>query len=318
MRTASPPLRLPTAGCLSSLEQLQLRHCPALRVLPRSIGSLQQLQQLVVSHCPQLQALPRSLTKLCSLKHLEIAACGLKALPAAFPGPELAASLTSLSISDCDAIKELPDGLFTRAGPALTALQRLALQLPSLEALPPGIGARLPRLEKFTVGGQALGELPSSLGQLSELTHLVVRGCHALAALPACVADLASLRRLDVVSCKNLPELPKNFGGNCLRSSLTCLVLSDCQSLRELPASVGALGNLQELVLHSCGRLRHLPSSMGGEAARLGDALQSLTISGCDGLDGLPVSLLHLKQKITPGAAAEAAAARALASSLDA
>ncbi|KAF6257205.1 hypothetical protein COO60DRAFT_1701963 [Scenedesmus sp. NREL 46B-D3] len=305
-------------GCLSSLERLELLHCPSLRALPRSVCGLQQLQQLVVRHCPRLHALPRSLAKLCSLRHLEIEACGLKALPAAFPGPRLAASLSSLSISDCHGIEELPDGLFTTAGPALTALQRLTLQLPSLESLPPGIGARLPRLVKFTVGGQALSELPSQLWQFRRLSHLVVRGCHALAALPAAIADLESLTRLDVISCKNLSELPENFGANCLSSSLTCLVLSDCHSLRELPASVGALGSLRELVLHSCGRLRQLPSSMGGEAAGLGDALQSLTISGCDSLHGLPVSLLHLKQKITPGAAAEAAAARALASALDA
>jgi hypothetical protein len=179
--------------------------------------------------------------------------------------------------------------------------------------LPPGLGARMPRLVKFTVGGQALGELPSSLGQLIELSHLVIRGCHALSSLPGCLADLMSLRRLDVVSCKNLPELPENFGASSLRSSLTCLVLSDCQSLRELPASVAALRSLRQLVLHNCSRLRHLPSSMGGEAAGLGDSLQSLTISGCVSLHGLPVSLLHLKQKITPGATAEAAAAEAMA-----
>jgi hypothetical protein len=34
-------------------------------------------------------------------------------------------------------LQELPDGLFTTAGPALTALQRLTLQLPSPESLPP-------------------------------------------------------------------------------------------------------------------------------------------------------------------------------------
>jgi Leucine-rich repeat (LRR) protein len=200
----------------------------------------------------------------------------------------------------------------------MTALQRLTLQLPSLEVLPPGLGARLPRLVKFTVGGQALSELPASLAQLSELTHLVVRGCNALAALPASIAELASLRRLDVISCKNLPELPENLGEGCLSSSLTCLVLSDCASLRELPVSVGALGGLRQLVLHSCSRLRYLPSSMGGEAAGLGDALQSLTISGCESLTGLPVSLLHLKQRITPWSAAEAAAARVLACAIEA
>uniref|UniRef100_A0A383WL19 F-box domain-containing protein n=1 Tax=Tetradesmus obliquus TaxID=3088 RepID=A0A383WL19_TETOB len=305
-------------GCLSSLEHLALLHCENLSKLPYSIGGLSQLQQLTVKGCPQLQALPKSLLKLTSLKSLEIESCGLKALPAAFPGPRLAASLTSLSISDCCGIQELPDGLFTTAGPALTALQRLTLQLPSLEMLPPGMGARLPRLVKFTVGGQALGELPASLGSLIELTHLVIRGCHALSALPACLAHLVSLRRLDVTSCKNLHELPENFGASSLRSSLTCLVLSDCASLRELPPSVGALGGLRQLVLHNCASLRHLPSSMGGEEAGLGGSLQSLTISGCEALHGLPVSLLRLKQKITPGAAAEAAAAQAVAGWADA
>jgi hypothetical protein len=34
-----------------------------------------------------------------------VPAGGLKALPAAFPGPRLAASLTSLALSDCYGIK---------------------------------------------------------------------------------------------------------------------------------------------------------------------------------------------------------------------
>jgi hypothetical protein len=93
-------------------------------------------------------------------------------------------------------------------------------------------------------------------------------------------------------------------------------------SLRELPASLWALGSLRQLVLHSCSRLRYLPSSMGerpgGVKSQLGAALQSLTISGCESLHGLPVSLLHLKQRITPGPAAEAAAARAVACAVEA
>jgi Leucine-rich repeat (LRR) protein len=44
---------------------------------------------------------------------------------------------------------------------------------------------------------------------------------------------------------------------------LQVLDLAQCQSLEEIPSSIGQLNALQELDLSSCSKLKELPSSIG-------------------------------------------------------
>ena len=62
-------------------------------------------------------------------------------------------------------------------------------------------------------------------------------------------------QELKLWDCEGLRELPASLGA---LTGLQGLDLSNCEGLRELPASLGALTGLQELDLYNCSSL-HTP-----------------------------------------------------------
>ncbi|KAH8955411.1 hypothetical protein BDL97_08G136600 [Sphagnum fallax] len=78
---------------------------------------------------------------------------------------------------------------------------------------------------------------------------------------------------LDLTECQSLEEIPLSIGQ---LNALQEFHLSWCSNLKELPSSIGQLNALQELHLSPCSKLKELPSSIGQL-----NALQELDLKGC-------------------------------------
>ncbi|CAM6033424.1 unnamed protein product, partial [Sphagnum compactum] len=94
------------------------------------------------------------------------------------------------------------------------------------------------------------------------------------------------LQVLDLAQCQSLKEIPSSIGQ---LNALQELNLSNCSNLKELPSSIGQLNALQELDLSGCSNLKELPSSIGQL-----NALQKLNLSSCSNLKELPSSISQL------------------------
>merc|ERR1711865_1098694 len=90
--------------------------------------------------------------------------------------------------------------------------------------------------------------LPPNLSRLRSLTSLYLGGCRSLSELPPSLGELQSLTSLNLKHCSSLSELPSNLGR---LQSLTSLNLSEC-SLSELPPSLSELQSLTSLDLKKC------------------------------------------------------------------
>jgi Leucine-rich repeat (LRR) protein len=94
------------------------------------------------------------------------------------------------------------------------------------------------------------------------------------------------LQVLDLAQCQSLEEIPSSIGQ---LNALQKLDLSWCWDLKELPSSIGHVNALQELYLHECYNLKKLPSSIGHL-----NALQKFDLSKCSNLKELPSSIGQL------------------------
>jgi Leucine-rich repeat (LRR) protein len=72
---------------------------------------------------------------------------------------------------------------------------------------------------------------------------------------------------------------------------LRVIDLSGCESLKELPAELGALKELQKIDLSGCRSLEKLPAEIGGLTA-----LREINLAECYSLEELPVELSALKE----------------------
>lgn len=181
----------------SSLRELNLSHCKVLEHLPVGLGKMTSLVRLDVSHCKSLVGIPESIGKLKSLLSMDISWCSsLKKLSNEF----CSLSITSLKLTRCTALEELPNGFG---------------QLESLRVL---------KLKSCTL----LKKLPEGFSKLRCLVHLDLSGCIGLQELCINFSDLLSLRTLTLDGCKNLRKLPENLDR---LDSLQHLNLSNCELL---------------------------------------------------------------------------------------
>ncbi|CAM6015990.1 unnamed protein product, partial [Sphagnum balticum] len=126
---------------------------------------------------------------------------------------------------------------------------------------------------------------------LNNVKWLCLQKC-MIPKLPNNLFYCLQLQVLDLAQCQSLEEIPSSIGQ---LNALQELHLSSCSKLQELPSSIGQLNALQELDLSWCSKLQELPSSIGQL-----NALQKLDLSMCSKLQEVPSSIgqLNALQKL--------------------
>ncbi|XP_061992738.1 TMV resistance protein N-like isoform X1 [Rosa rugosa] len=158
-------------------------------------------------------------------------------------------SLTSMDLSACEFLTELPD--FT----GILNLKELHLD-----------------------GCKRLVEVHHSVGSLNKLVTLNLDDCSNLVKLPREIS-LTSIETICLRNCERLTEFPKIIGK---MASLRYLDLSG-SGVKELDPSIGKLIGLKELYLEKCANLRTLPCSIYGL-----QNVEILDLSGCSKLATFP------------------------------
>ncbi|KAL3692718.1 hypothetical protein R1sor_006369 [Riccia sorocarpa] len=175
----------------------------------------------------------------------------------------------------------------------LIALTQLCLKnLPVLAELPDTFGG-LASLKHLTIERcSALAELPDTFGGLASLKHLTIERCSALEKLPEGFGALSELRTLSIWMCSKFEMLCESFSR---LSQLRQLPLSSLRKLKTLPATIGDLPSLDEMIVHNCPAIKELPGSF----TKL-SSVHSLDIQGCDALESLwPNSkYCHVNQRL--------------------
>lgn len=224
---------------------------------------------------------------------------------ACVPGHIGGANIRVLCITEQESLRELPTRIIARCPnlrmldvykcDQLSSLTGLSEPLPNLRTLSCRSCAQLTDIPDATItqvanvrrmilyGCVALNRLPDSLGSLQNLAILIVSDS-AIRTLPATMGRLTSLTTLDLSNNQSLRSLPVSIGD--LSTSLTTLSLTNCVSLTELPDSIGRLTALSSLSLLSCKSLETLPDSI----CELSN-ITSLNLYDCKTLRRLPATL---------------------------
>jgi hypothetical protein len=159
--------------------------------------------------------------------HLDLANSGwLTGLPRAVEAE-------SIDVSDCARLGELPE---------VVKCSALDLQRTHVKSLPAGLNVSQ-RIDATDC------EYLSEVGAL-RVSALILRGCLALGRL----SDGLQVRHLDLSQCGRLAEVPASTA-----RSLWDLDVSDCQSLKALPAG---LVQLRTLNVRGCTNLHALPDDI--------------------------------------------------------
>ncbi|XP_050113713.1 disease resistance protein RGA2-like [Malus sylvestris] len=302
------------------LEELSLTNCDQLRSAPSHFPSLKKLQinsmgsgmpianissnlttltSLTIRNINGLDCLPEGMLKNNkNLAYLEIRYCPDLTCISTDHVFGCCASLRSVSISRCDSLRCLPDGLQT-----LVSLNKLSIEsCNSLELIPDMHG--LTSLNKLII--EYCSKLTSIQFEqgLPSLCDLIIDNCPELSSLPSGLEYCTSLQNLrisgyeqglppslhslEISGCKSLESIPFEQG----LPSLCKLFIRSCPQLSSLPSGLEYCTSLQHLTISDCEML----SSIGIHG--LPPSLHSLDINGCNSLESIPSleNLTHLRE----------------------
>jgi Leucine-rich repeat (LRR) protein len=234
---------------------------------------------LELSHVPAPD-LPEALGRLTQLTMLSIASSAVTALPESIGNLQ---RLERLQLASLRQLTTLPAGV-SRLG----ALKWLVAMRTPLQSLPSDIDA-LRNLREIWLSGGTYAKLPDSIVNLRALATLSVEepasAEGSLTRLPHRLGALGSLTTLRIKGHARLPALPESINqlGN-----LTTLRVENCP-LVMLPRALNGLQALQTLSLSGCDKLARLPDSLTSIGG-----LRILGLSGCAGLTSLPQAIGQL------------------------
>ncbi|XP_030516138.1 putative disease resistance protein At3g14460 [Rhodamnia argentea] len=260
-----------------------------------------RLQDLRISECDSLPASPFSEGRFLptTLRTLAIGGCrGVESL--AEINVDRLQSLQEISISFCENLRSLPQGLHTLSHlTSLTLMRCPGLELECFPPLPPGITSF--RLE----GCPKIKALPNQLHRLTCLRDLEIQRCESMTRFPDGGLP-PQLQRLWVRDCGNMKHPVREWltpltslqllyidgssigGGGVgeeedlvlpLPSSLLDLSIYDMPNLERLSITVPP--SLRRLWIYDCPKLRELPKDEDGHGHGLPPTLEFLWISGC-------------------------------------
>ncbi|MGW5238634.1 COR domain-containing protein [Monashia sp. NPDC004114] len=148
--------------------------------------------------------------------------------------------VTSVHLSDAEAVEELPDWLVE-----LPNLKTISIQNSSIEVFPPVL-LKL-KIHHLAISSARLEELPIDLGRMSRLQSLILPG-NLLESVPESILEMLDLVTLDL-SYNHLSEAPwMQFPPNVRFLSLWG------NGLKEIPRSIGEMVNLETLIISRRGR----------------------------------------------------------------
>ncbi|GMP46359.1 hypothetical protein CsSME_00014553 [Camellia sinensis var. sinensis] len=295
--------------------QLELQGCDSVKLGWQGLSSLVKLEISSAS----LKELTPELYTLINLKKLWIERCPDLLL---FPDTRLPPMLTDLTISDCRAIRCLPERvmclnsclkrLYVHACPKLvfplseemencyTSLESLLfLTCDSLPSLPLEL---FPKLQSLTIEDSGNFETLLTLNKLgfqnfASLELLYLDGCSNMESFSQQVVIAPNLKTFELRNCKKLKSLPDRMHS---LTSLQSLMIGNCPGIESFPE--GSLpSSLHSLQIRNCAKLvarrrewglQRLPSltrlSIAGEYVE--DVLESFPEEGL-----LPSTLVWLE-----------------------
>lgn len=217
--------------------------------------------------------LPEALGKLKHLKSLSIMGSEATALPDSIGDLQ---QLEVLQLAGTPKLKELPARLVLLVG-----LKRLVVHQTPLKSLLHDIG-NMRELREISLSRGTYPTLPDSITHLPLLETLRVEGPQGeggLTRLPHNLGMLASLKTLEISQHARLFALPDSIWQ---LKNLVTLSVKDCPMVM-LPGRLDELQALQTLSLSGCDKLVRLPGSITSI-----HGLRQLNLSGCTGLTSLP------------------------------
>ncbi|CAD6258568.1 unnamed protein product [Miscanthus lutarioriparius] len=241
-------------GELCSLRKLEITDLPERTCLPQSICRLTtSLHELTILHCPGIKSLPEGIKDLTALKQLMICFCpDLERRCKRGTGEDwhLISHIPDVYIH-VNMMGQICHLSFVKLITHLTSLKELSIEnCHALVQLPQGLGelCSLSKLDIWLVPG--LTCLPQSLRRLMSLQELEIRGCIELGELPECLGELHGLRTLTVWRLDSMTCLPQSL---CrLATSLKELQILACPGLTSLPGWIKGLTALRLLDIEWC------------------------------------------------------------------
>lgn len=235
---------------LGSLRHMNLNRCRNLTELP-DLSKARNLECLCLCDCESLVELPSSLGHLDKLVKLSMLNCKkLKSLPCNIK----LKSLKTLSLDGCINIEEFP--IFVS-----DVIEELGLRCTSVELVPNSI-SRLSKLTELRLSHcKRLKNLPDTFGNLTSLKHLTLTCCPNITVFPMLGNGVETVSLNGTL----IEEVPSWIGE---KVNLTCLDMSECKKLHNLPHSLRNLKNLKLLYLRGCISITEIPQ-VAGEMRRL-------------------------------------------------
>ncbi|RVW40704.1 putative disease resistance protein RGA3 [Vitis vinifera] len=233
------------------------------------------LKELYIKKCPNLKKdLPEHLPK---LTELEISKC--EQLVCCLP---MAPSIRRLELKECDDV-------VVRSAGSLTSLAYLTIR--NVCKIPDELGQLNSLVQLCVYRCPELKEIPPILHSLTSLKNLNIENCESLASFPE-MALPPMLESLEIRACPTLESLPEGMMQN--NTTLQCLEIWHCGSLRSLPRDIDSLKRLViceckklELALHEDMTHNHYASLTKFDITSCCDSLTSFPLASFTKLETL-------------------------------
>ncbi|MED6124980.1 hypothetical protein PIB30_064060 [Stylosanthes scabra] len=182
-------------------------------------------------------------------------------------------SLTSLDLSYCEVLTELPD--FSGV-PNLTELN--LDYCTNLAEVHDSVGFLVKLVELRAYGCTKLKVFPSSI-KMTSLQSLILNWCSSLQSFPSILWKMDNLMSISIEGT-GIKELPPSIGNLV---GLQEFSMTSCLNLKELPESFDMLKNLRNLDIEGCPQLRSFLTKLreSGTSSPTFDNVQSLNLENC-------------------------------------